>query len=171
MGYTTDFNGEFNLDKPLTIEHRAYLTKFSETRRMRRNPSVADKLPDPDRIAVGLPVGNEGEYFVGAEGFAGQDRDDSVVDYNSSPNNQPGLWCQWIPTEDGTAIVWDGGEKFYDYVEWLEYIIKNFLAPWGYVLNGEVEWFGEDANDRGKIVVKNNAVKTKVAKIVYEDIE
>lgn len=171
MGYTTDFQGEFKLNKPLTTKHRVYLTKFAETRRMLRNPVRAAKLPDPERLAVGLLVGNDGEYFVGAQGFAGQEHDDSIIDYNTPPSTQPGLWCQWIPTEDGTAIVWDGGEKFYEYVEWLEYLINNFLAPWGYVLNGEVEWFGEDANDRGKIVVSNNVVKTKVAKIVYEDIE
>lgn len=171
MGYTTDFNGEFELNKPLAENHAAYLSKFAETRRMKRSAIAASRLPDTVREAVGLSVGDDGEYFVGGVGYAGQDNDVSVIDHNSPPNHQPGLWCQWVPNDDGSAIVWDGGEKFYAYVEWLEYLIKNFLAPWGYVLNGEVEWIGEDSNDRGKIVVKNNTVKTKVAKIVYEDVE
>ena len=29
--------------------------------------------------------GNDGEYFVGGSGFAGQDKDDSIVDYNTPP--------------------------------------------------------------------------------------
>ncbi len=167
MGYTTDFSGEFKLDKPLLEKHAAYLEKFANTRRMKRKAAVVAKLPDPVRIAVGLPVGNEGEFFVGGVGYAGQDQDDSILDYNDSPVNQPGLWCQWIPTDDREAIIWDGGEKFYNYIAWLEYIIENFLKPWGYTLNGEVEWFGEDRDDRGKIVVKNNVVKSKIATIRY----
>ncbi len=166
MGYTTDFNGSFDLDKPLTVAQKNYLDKFSETRRMKRDAKV-NALPDPFRNSVGLPVGAEGAYFVGAAGFAGQDRDPSIVDYNSPPNGQPSLWCQWIPTEDGKGIVWDGGEKFYSYIEWLEYLIENFLKPWGYKLNGEVEWQGEDSDDFGKIVVKNNKVSTKQGRKVY----
>jgi hypothetical protein len=35
----------------------------------------------------------------------------------------------------------------------------RFLAPWGYVLNGEVEWQGEDEEDTGKILVVDNSVE------------
>jgi hypothetical protein len=168
MGYTTDFNGSFNLNKPLSAVHAEYLIQFSSTRRMKRDANKAANLPDPVREAVNLPIGKDGEYFVGASGSFGQDKDDSVIDYNTSPSEQPGLWCQWVPNEDGTGIEWDGGEKFYSYVEWLDYLIYNFLAPWGYILNGEVEWQGEDRDDRGLIVVKNNEVTTKIGRIVYE---
>lgn len=168
MGYTTDFNGEFGLNKPLSPEHKAFLEKFNETRRMQRKQTVASKMEDPIRIAAGLPIGKEGAYFVGAKGHCGQDSDDSVKDYNTPPSGQPSLWCQWIPNEDGTAIEWDGGEKFYEYVDWIEYLISNFLAPWGYVLNGEVEWFGEDRDDRGMIIIDNNIVTTKRAVVSYE---
>jgi hypothetical protein len=161
MGYHTDFNGAFSVSPSLKEEHRKYLDKFAETRRMKREPEVAAKLPDPYREAVGLPVGEEAEYFVGGDGFAGQDRDDSIVDYNSSPSSQPGLWCQWIPSADGNFIEWDCGEKFYYYVEWLEYIVENFLKPWGYTLNGEVEWRGEEWEDAGTIMVKDNVIKVE----------
>lgn len=168
MGYTTDFSGSFDLNKPLAAQHKAYLEKFAETRRMQRKQTLAAKMPDPVRLAVGLPIGKQGAYFVGANGHCGQDRDESVVDYNTSPDGQPGLWNQWVPNEDGTSIEWDGGEKFYNYVEWLEYIIEHFLQPWGYILNGEVEWFGEDRDDRGMIIVVNNDVTTKTAVVSYE---
>ena len=166
MGYVTDFYGAFTLDRPLAPEHAEYLRGFADTRRMKRDPQIVARLEDPVREEAGLPIGHDGAYFVGGEGMAGQGRDASILDYNRPPTGQPGLWCQWIPSEDGTAIEWDGGEKFYDYVEWLEYLIEHFLAPWGYVLNGRVDWEGED---RGAIFVKNNIVKAVAATIVIED--
>jgi hypothetical protein len=35
------------------------------------------------------------------------------------------------------------------------------------VLNGEVEWEGEDRGDMGKIVVKNNDMSTRAGKVSY----
>jgi len=160
MGYDTDFEGQFAVTPPLADNHRTYLAKFSETRRMKRNAEMTAGRPDPLREAVGLPVGIDGGYFVGAEGFAGQEQAQDIVNGNAAPSGQPGLWCQWVPTEDGTAIEWDGGEKFYDYVEWLEYLIEHFLKPWGYRLNGEVKWQGEDMDDRGLLTVTDTEVAT-----------
>jgi hypothetical protein len=170
MGYTTDFYGEFNLDKPLSPEHKAYLEAFAETRRMIRDDKIASNMEDPIRIAAGLPVGIDGCYFVNGVGDFGQDEDASVKNSNTPPSGQPGLWCQWVPSFEGTAIVWDGGEKFYNYVEWIEYLVENFFKPWGYVLNGEVEWQGEERDDRGMIVINDNVVKVKVAKVIYEEV-
>lgn len=97
-------------------------------------------------------------------------------DFASQPHSKeedgcPGGYCQWVPTDDGEAIVWDGNEKFYDYIEWIEYLIKKFLKPWGYVLNGEVEWVGEHPRDVGKIEVKDNEVIVCDGKIIYEKRE
>lgn len=158
MGYTTDFTGAFTVTPALKPEHAAYIRKFNKTRRMKRDAAKAAKMPDPIREAVGLPVGNEGAFFVGGEGYMGQKRDASVLDYNHPPSGQPGLWCQWTTNEAGTTIEWDEGEKFYDYTEWLAYLIENFLSRWGYTVNGEVEWAGEDRDDLGKLVVKDNVV-------------
>src|SRR5205823_1028208 len=140
-----------------------YLTKFSATRRMKRDAKIAEGFPDLVRRAVGLPIGKEGAYFVGALGAWGMDHDASVLDFNLPPWGQPGLWCKWAPDRGGRAIIWNGAEKFYSYVEWLEYLIKHFLKPWGYVLNGEVPWQGEDHEDRGVLVVTENAVKAHPA--------
>jgi hypothetical protein len=158
MGYTTEFEGQFEISPNLSLDHKEYLQAFSDTRRMKRDPVKAVLLPDPRRQSVNLPIGEESCYFVGGLGFAGQDMDESISSYNASPIGQPGLWCQWIPNEDGSAILWNGGEKFYNYVEWLSYIIDNFLIPWGYVLNGTVTWQGEDEEDRGIISVADNTV-------------
>lgn len=153
MGYTTDFEGSFNITPVLSQKDNEFLTKFSETRRMARN--------------VGPEYGIEGEFYVDGTGWAGQDSDTTVIDYNRPPSTQPGLWCQWVPTDDGSELVWDGGEKFYNYVEWLQYLIDKILAPRGYTLNGECQWFGENRDDVGVIIVKNNKVTTKVGKLTY----
>jgi len=190
MGYTTDFQGVFELDKPLTPEHQKYLYRFADIRHMRRDPKVLDGAPDPVREAVGLPLGPEGMFYVGEDdGNCGQSNELGVLDYNMPPGAEykyslpkyvvdpeaeknccPGLWCQWIPVDEESHlpcegidnltryIGWDGGEKFYRYVEWLEFLIRNFLEPWGYKLNGAVKYRGEDFDDFGTITVKDNEV-------------
>lgn len=164
MGYTTEFEGQFDLDHPLTEAHATYLRQFAETRRMKRDRIALSMVPDPIRKAVGLDLGAEGGYFVGGTGMCGQDRDDSVIDYNCEPTGQPGLWCQWVPTDDNEGIEWDGTEKFYYYVEWLQYLLDHFLKPWGYCMNGVVYWGGEDRADIGIIEVVNNEI------IVHEGV-
>jgi len=82
--------------------------------------------------------------------------------------DKPGLYCQWVPNPDGDAIEWDGGEKFYNYIEWIEYLIKHFFEPWGVKLNGEVDWEGEESGDLGKIVIKDNVVQIKEGRVVYD---
>ena len=146
MGYTTCFEGRFNIDKPLNDELYNFLIKFNETRRMARD------LPEE--------YGIEGEFFVDGAGFCGQERESNIIDYNEHPKTQPSLWCNWKPSEDKQGIEWDEGEKFYDYIEWLEYLIKNFLAPKEYILNGMVKWYGEGIDDFGIIEIKNNIVHT-----------
>ena len=144
MGYTTDFAGRFELDKPLAPKMKKFLTMLNETRRMKRNVDEA--------------FGIDGEFFVFGTGDYGQNNDSTIVDFNQQPSTQPSLWCQWVPNEDGTAIEWDGGEKFYAYSEWLFYIINKILAPNGYTLNGTVIWQGEETGDVGKIHVVDNVV-------------
>lgn len=144
MGYTTDFSGEFKLNKPLDPETHEFLKKFSETRRMARK--------------VDEKYGVEGEFYVESTNNFGQDHEPNIIHYNRPPSTQPSLWCQWTPNEEGTAIQWDDGEKFYEYVPWLKYINTNFLEPKGYKLNGSVEWQGEDADDFGVIKIENNKI-------------
>lgn len=77
-----------------------------------------------------------------------------IINYNEPYGTQPGLWCQWIVLEQ--SLIWDGGEKFYNYREWLEYLIAEFFIPWGYALNGQITFQGEDRDDCGYIRVQNN---------------
>ena len=152
MGYTTEFEGQVSVAPPLNAAEIAYLRKFNETRRMHRA---------------------NGPYYLGA-GFFGQDREDDIIDYNEPPSGQPGLWCRWTPTDDGSAIEWDGGEKFYYAEEWMRYIIVHFLCPgalasttgdpqfgeftFDHTVNGMIEAQGEDRDDLWRLVVADNVV-------------
>lgn len=88
--------------------------------------------------------------------------------YTDPPETIPGSYLQWVPNEDGTEIVWNGVEKFYDYIHWLRWLIKHYLKPHGLVLNGEIRWQGEDIEDVGMIVVVDNKVTTR--KLVVEGL-
>lgn len=168
MGYTTYFGGEFFVTPRLAPEHREYLIDFAETRRMKRDATKAALLKDTVRDRAGLAIGKDGGYFVGGGGMCGQEQDASIVDYNAPPEGQPGLWCQWVPSAEGDSILWDDGEKFYAYIDWIEYLVEHFIKPWGYKLNGVVYWTGEDNEDHGMIEIVDNLVTTKIGRIAYD---
>jgi hypothetical protein len=164
VGYSTSFEGQFSITPTLTGFQVAYLEEFADTRRMVRTSSLTEKLPDPARKGVGLPIGEDGAYYVG-----GNDGDEDIVDRNDS-GAQPSLVCDWVPTVDGKHFEWDGGEKFYGYVEWLEYLIEHFFDPWGKTLNGKVEWHGDENDDHGMIFIVDNVVSTMaLPAIPYDD--
>lgn len=167
MGYTTEFNGSFTFNKEVEPWLKDYINKFSSTRRMSRDvEKIKEAYPDWEENCFMGNLGKDGAYFVGGDGFMGQGQDNSIKDYNS-PGNQPSLWCQWIVTEDDT-LEWDGGEKFYEYVEWLEYLISNFFEPLGYILNGKVNFQGEDIDDFGIIQVKENSVDVFYGERIFD---
>lgn len=149
MGYTTDFEGRIEIEPALNVDEIAYLNKFSETRRMNRE---------------------NGPYFVDGAGPNGQGNGpDEVYEHNHPHSSQPGLWCQWVPTDDGTALVWDGGEKFYESAEWMQYLMDHFVGfspaakselPFlqGHCCNGTISAQGEDPGDAWLLIVKDNQV-------------
>lgn len=143
MGYTTEFEGQIDIHPPLNTAEIAYLKAFSASRRMKRT---------------------KGSYYVG------DDRTD-VLENNIPPDGQPGLWCKWIPNEDGTAIVWNGHEKFYDSVAWMQYLIDHFLGHGakavgqvpgivgGHTLRGHIHAEGEEPGDVWELIVINNQAR------------
>jgi len=148
MGYTTDFEGEFKVNKRVDKKTYDLLVGLASTRRMKRK---------------GLPAkyGIDGEFYIEDKEDFGQTHDPAqgeIVDYNTPPSTQPALWCQWEIKEDRKTIQWDGGEKFYEYVEWIEYLIERVLQPKGYVVNGDVKYQGEEIDDRGIIIIRDNKV-------------
>lgn len=154
MGYTTQFKGEFSISPELSLDHYNYLVAFSDTRRMKKDVLKLGMLSDPLREAVGLPVGEEGCYSVIESSV-------SIKDHNNPPKGQPGLYCNWVPKENLKKLIHNGSDNFYYFFEWLEYLIKHFFEPWGYVLNGNVLWRGANFDDMGEIIVRDNLVTAK----------
>ena len=72
-------------------------------------------------------------------------------------------YMQW--ETDGMSLYWNDGEKFYDYVEWLKWIIEVFFTPLDVKLNGAINWQGEEIGDVGRIEVKNSVVTSRELKI------
>lgn len=161
MGYTTEFDGRVEVVPPLSAEEIAFLRKFSTTRRMKCE---------------------QGPYYVDRGGDFGQAHGADVLDDNNPPEGQPGLWCHWTPTDDGTAIEWDGGEKFYYAVEWMQYLLDHFIGRdplanqhdpavftflVGHVCNGAINASGEESGDLWRLLVTDNEVTRQDAVITY----
>lgn len=182
----TMFKGKFFLTKTLNPIQVKYLKKFNKSRRMKRDVTLlskyttmkaddckseedlriflAAKQDEVLRKQVNLPYGNEGEFFcmdVKNPDPRSQASPAIIISYNDPPASQPGLWCGWMPSDDGNRIIYDGSECFYHYIEWIRYIVNKFLIPWGHQLDGVVEWHGEDDDDTGTITIVNNIITVK----------
>lgn len=176
MGYTTEFEGSFKVEPPLNTDEVAFLAKFAETRRMLRKEGpyfVGDfssgrvDIPAPGdtsestAVAFGAPMVTVPRCVLDA----------GVLNHNAPPEGQPGLWCQWVPTEDGSTLKWDEGEKFYNAEKWIQYLIDHFIGSnpiarqlfprefaflQGHIVYGLVLAKGEYSDDIWAIEVENN---------------
>ncbi len=159
MGYTTEFEGNFELkfnDESKRDHVTNLIDGLSSTRRMKRDLSkIQDKLDKPYQ-----EYGTQGEFYFNKDSTnSGQEQDFSILDYNNPPETQPGLWLHWeIPEHDKDSLEWDQGEKFYNYTAWLEYLIKAIFIPNNVEITGSVEYRGEEWSDKGTINIENNTV-------------
>jgi hypothetical protein len=62
-------------------------------------------------------------------------------------------------SRDRASLVPEEEESRHGVRLWLKLLTEHFLAPKGYVSNGEVLWEGEDSDDAGCIYVKDNHVE------------
>lgn len=153
MGYHTDFDGEFYFNKPLDEETATFINKLARTRRMKRDTGKLKELGYTGDYGV------EGEFFCDATDDTKDDpTHDSITHFNYPPGDQPSLWLQWVVSEDRTTLSWDEQEKFYDYIEWLHYLIEKILAPKNYQLDGAVRFRGDDFDDVGTITITTNNI-------------
>jgi hypothetical protein len=77
----------------------------------------------------------------------------------SSEPDLPGYASLLTVSEERDAILPEEGESRHGLRLWLKLLIEHFLDPRGYVLNGEVEWDGEDIEDRGRLFIKDNQLE------------
>lgn len=99
-----------------------------------------------------------------------------MTHHSTKEHEYPTSYCQWVVTEDGSFVEWDGNEKFYEAMDWMQYIIDNFLGlnpaanldfSKGHTLNGQIEAQGEEEEDQWSLVVKDN----KVSGVYPDEIE
>jgi len=172
VGYSTYFGGSFQVkfpDKETRDEVVDLVNCMADTRRVARDMSkLKDKLDKPIEW-----YGTDGEFYCGDSGGSYTTDDDSILNPNVPPGDQPGVYLQWIfvPNEKDSdveaTLEADNEENFYNYIEWLEYIIERILKPRGAVMNGSVQWYGDEREDIGTITVKNNILTEKQAEIVW----
>ena len=83
---------------------------------------------------------------------------------NITDSEKPDSYPFWYT--NGKELFCEEG-KAYFFEEWLGIILENIIKPRGYILNGEVEWIGEDPHDRGRILITDSEVKSLLAKIEW----
>lgn len=160
MGYDTYFTGELVMSRRLTEPEHEYLSAFLDTAHYARDTSKLEGIPDPLREAVGLPLGDQGCFFMGRDKSVASDmiqyEDTLLEDYDYGPPvNLPDHGTDWylVRLKDGRDILCHGDGKSRGlYTDWLMWLVENILTPWGISLSGEVTWRGDDEEDMGRIV-------------------
>lgn len=166
MGYSTDFFGHFNLSKKLTKDQSDYLHLFSRSRHFEIDVSMVKQSDLMKRLDIS--IGKEGCFYIGQTIYNINYGLPYTINYNKPPADCPGLWCDWIPTEDNCGIQWGGGEKFYNYTEWLNFIITHFLKKWDIEISGNVRFQGEDISDFGFLRIKNGVAIKDISNNCFE---
>lgn len=160
-------------DQKIKKELVIYLNNFFETRRMKRDNDLIKAIyPNWNELCFHGNLGIDGEYFTPnpTENENGQNMDKSILEYSFPPSTQPRLWCDWciypeIKNKDksdkvSAYLAWDQSDKFYDYVEWLKYLIKHFFIPSGLSITGVILAIGEQIEEATYIIAKNNQIQT-----------
>ncbi len=80
-------------------------------------------------------------------------------DDDDDEDGHPYSYMQWILDPYSESLIFnEKTEKFYNYIEWLEFLIEKVFAPNGYKLNGGMRWNGESLLDTGIIKIENNKI-------------
>ncbi|WP_199754305.1 hypothetical protein [Amycolatopsis sp. WAC 01375] len=161
MGYNTFFWGSITIDPPLNEHERAHLNEFVQY-------GLSATVTTSDSALAAATPGL------------------------TADNKLPTSACQWIPTESGDALEYDQEEKFYFGADWMVYLIDTFLKPGaslqhdlarrpsGYEFANAVEHFtfdhscngvidaqGEDADDRWRLIVRDNVVSVQAGDVTF----
>lgn len=157
MGYITALYGRMAIEPPLNQPEIEYLIDFARTRHVLRVTGDYTTC-DPETEV------------------------DTEVFLDMTAPNHPSLWCDWVPTADGTAIVWRDDDNGLDEAhrdttpQWLQYLINHFLtgtagtfrchsASAGFTFNHHCHGLfladGADFGDIWEITVTDNQVTTR----------
>ena len=162
MGYSTEFYGNILITPTPSND---FIEKVNEWLKQRHmiffSTDILSRYPYADDDTVdGLPVADNGWNWI--NGY--MDSSSStvrVVDPNCPPTPCTSLWSDWTIVYNGSGgalLTWNGDEKSYDMWEWLQLLIDHVFAPYGYVLNGSVDFQGENDYDSGNFTVVDNVI-------------
>lgn len=147
-------NGYLVLDRSLTDEQGHYMFRFHKIPHYRRDNWELWNIPDPCRNAVDLPLGVDCEFYTGPMGLG-------LLPCLRPPKWQPSRYCGWHPSYHKRWIIWGGeyqGSHYDKPAEWLRYILRMMLTPWGHSVNGYLEWYDDPYQNVGAVQVENNLV-------------
>ena len=86
------------------------------------------------------------------------ERHDSKYIYGDKNREYPSIW-RGFEVNKGDIFEWDTNEKTYMGKEWIRFFV-NKVIEWNkekeIIVEGEMEWRGEDMGDNGKVKVKYN---------------
>lgn len=172
MGYSTDFSGEIAVSLPESGERGRQLP---DEWVKRWNDATSG---DPEHQYSSGGRSEPADYFPTDIEEVDRVLDDGRQWIRTKPVmlfgwpreivlgvTQPQSWCQWELSNDTTVydgeqptwIRWDGGEKFYEYGDWLEYLVAAIKKDFpGARFDGEIEWRGEEWDDFGALAVQED---------------
>lgn len=85
----------------------------------------------------------------------------------------PSCWDQWTLRQDKakqcTLIEWDGGEKFYGFIRWLQHTLDTLHAvvrPLQLSVTGLIRWQGQEKEDQGVLRVELVNTARQVYRVV-----
>lgn len=124
----------------------------------------------PIDMQPGLIINTSGKNHgdINAPGSLVPDSLDMVISFTLPQSPVPGPDCPWkieVRNRNEHYLIWDNVEKPHKYIEWLQYLIANFFAPWNHSLYGKVYWKGQSRKDFGTISIIRDGVRDNVLKI------
>ena len=147
-GDATELEGYFKVNKPLDEETQFIIRGLRHGMSQKRDSQLLADYLGMSLEECLIKYGVDGQLYV-------KDNNVAVICHKGYIKQQityqpwigsfiPRFSWKYFPEEQ--AIRWDRSEKFYCYVEWIQYLIDYVLAPRGYVLNGHVETFNDADN-------------------------
>lgn len=151
MGYETDFYGGLAFYPQISPLHRDYLAGFFNKNHYTISQEAYKQVAHYSDLHTlcGLPLDEHCTFYLPVESrplLSDRPKYSNKVVANPT---LPSAYCP-LRITDTDILIRNG--KSYDWEEWLTWVINNLLAPWNYTLAGEIEWSGEEPDDRGKIV-------------------
>lgn len=106
MPFNAHYAGQLRIEPPLNETEQKALSAFLGSRRVK---TVAGPLDARESLSMGHP---------------------DVIDWNSPPQDQPGLYTGLRIANGGEVLEWDGNEKPGYLTDWVRYVINYLLRPY-----------------------------------------